>query len=167
MADSGNKKSSFFIHKHAGNIENTPVDQKYLYLIIKPVMKTFSRLHFWIGIFTLIHFAVTGALMRFNFFGIDPGDILVRMMLRANHIYIVFAGLVNLMAYFAIKDHLSSWVLKLASVVLILSTITLNIAFYIDPIGRTLERQFTAFSVFGCFGGALLTILYLQFSKRM
>jgi len=51
-------------------------------------MEALKRIHFYIGLGVIIHFVITGLLMRQNYFSIEPQDTLVRMMLRTNHIYI-------------------------------------------------------------------------------
>lgn len=67
-------------------------------------MKTLKRIHFYIGLGVIIHFVITGLLMRQNYFSIEPQDTLVRMMLRANHIYILFSGLVHLLISFPTRE---------------------------------------------------------------
>src|ERR1044071_1389503 len=97
-------------------------------------MGVFKRLHLLLGILTILHFAITGALMKFNVFGIDKQDIALRMMFRSNHIYILFAAMLNLSIHFTIKSspdrtRLVTFLLSIIAV----STIALNISFYIDP----------------------------------
>lgn len=73
--------------------------------------------------------------MKMNFFSIEPQDTLVRMMLRANHIYILFSGLINLLVSSSIKrENSGNKFYFVTSSILIIATIGISISFYIDPI---------------------------------
>jgi hypothetical protein len=129
-------------------------------------MRFYKYIHFLVGIMTVLHFAVTGALMKFNYFKLDEHDVSTRMMFRANHIYILFCGLLNLLTHYAGRNQRVRTVLTISSVLIIAGTIGLNISFYSDPLTRSLQRELTHFSIFACFGGTVLYLLYLQFNKH-
>jgi hypothetical protein len=134
-------------------------------------MKILSYGHFVLGILVVIHFAITGQFMKYNYFSIAESDILVRMMLRANHIYILFAGLAHLLLSFALDGKKPHFLHFLASLILIVATVFLNISFYIDPIeqlsllGNDLGRVMTNYSVKGILAGTGFHLLLLLWER--
>lgn len=135
-------------------------------------MTTLKRIHFYFGLGVIIHFVVTGFLMRLNYFSIEPQDTLVRMMLRANHIYILFSGLAHLLISYSLRESNTSNLHFVASSILILATLGINLSFYIDPIKHLnlsthfIQRKLTGFSVQGFLLGAGLHLLLLQFKTK-
>lgn len=134
-------------------------------------MKQSFNLHFGLGILFIIHFAITGQLMKSNYFEVKDSDTLVRMMLRANHIYILFAGLINLVLSFTFDNKKPNFLYLLASIILIFATISLNISFYFDPkenignVGSDMGRIFTNYSVKGVLAGTALYLVILLWQK--
>jgi hypothetical protein len=125
-----------------------------------------KQLHFIIGLATAVHFAITGAMMRTDFFRIDPSDTLVRMMLRSNHIYILFSALLNLVVYLVYRfSRRQSAVLAFSSALIMLSAIGLSIAFYLDPLTHSLQRDLTRYSIYSSFAGVVVLMVYFV-SKR-
>jgi hypothetical protein len=128
-------------------------------------MKALSLIHLSFGILVVAHFAITGQFMKINYFSVPEQDTLVRMMLRANHIYILFAGLINLFLSFALDNKPFNILYFAASLILVVATVFLNISFYFDPIahiGRTsndLGRVMTNYSVKGILVGSGLHLL--------
>lgn len=111
--------------------------------------------------------------MRLNYFSIEMQDTLVRMMLRANHIYILFSGLINLLISHSLKREGNANIFYFAAAgILILATIGINVSFYIDPINHLgltthlLQRELTGYSVQGCLLGTGIYLLLLQFHRR-
>jgi hypothetical protein len=110
--------------------------------------------------------------MRVNYFSIEPQDTLVRMMLRANHIYILFSGLINLLISYSLQESKTSNLHFVASGILILTTIVISVSFYIDPINHLdltthfIQRKLTGYSVQGFLLGAGLYLLLLQFKRK-
>jgi len=136
-----------------------------------PVLK---KIHFYFGITVVVHFVITGLLMRWNTFSLEPQDITTRMMFRANHVYILFSGLINLLISFCYnkEDHTNLFH-SIASGLMIFSTIALNAGFYIDPVKNInlktdmLQRAFTGYSVIGCVTGTVLHLMLLRFYDRI
>lgn len=134
-------------------------------------MKILSYGHFILGVLVGIHFAITGQFMKYNYFLIAESDILVRMMLRANHIYILFSGLVHLLLGFALDGKKPHFLRFLASLVLVIATVFLNFSFYIDPIkqlgvtSNDLGRIMTNYSVKGILAGTGFHLLLLLWEK--
>lgn len=136
-------------------------------------MTTLKKIYSFGGLAVILHFLITGYLMQQNYFSIQPQDTLVRMMLRANHIYILFSGLVLLLASYSLPIGNKNKLYFVAAIILLLATAGINIAFYIDPIkhldsttGHLIQRKLTGFSVQGCLIGTGLHLLLLQVSRR-
>ncbi len=128
-------------------------------------------IHFYFGLAIITHFVITGLLMRMNFFSIESQDTLVRMMLRANHIYILFSGFINLLISYSLKESKINSLYILPASIVILSTIGISAGFYIDPIKHRglvsdlIQRQLTGYSIQACFAGTVLYLVLLQFHK--
>jgi hypothetical protein len=135
-------------------------------------MTTLKRIHFYFGLGVILHFVITGLLMRLNYFSIEPQDTLVRMMLRANHIYILFSGLVHLLISYSLRESNTRKLHLVASSILILATLGINVSFYIDPINHLnlsthfIQRKLTGFSVQGFILGTGIYLLLLQFKIK-
>ncbi len=126
-----------------------------------------KKFHFYFGLAVILHFIITGLLMRRVFWGVEHDDLLGRMMFRANHIYILFSGLLNLLLSYTLNDRANDSKLKyMASFILVLATLGLSLGFYTDPITHTLQRNITRFSVIGCLAGTAVHLLLLQFRKN-
>ncbi len=110
--------------------------------------------------------------MRLNFFSIEPQDTLVRMMLRANHIYILFSGLVHLLISYSLQESNTNNFYFVAGIILVLATLGINVSFYFDPINHLdltthlIQRKLTGYSVQGFLLGTGLYLLLLQFKRK-
>ena len=123
-----------------------------------------KNIHFYFGIIVVAHFAITGLEMRLNLFSVSSDDTLTRMMFRANHIYILFSGIMHLLVNYTLRDEYPINRLQItASGILIIATIALNISFYLEPTTHTFTRTITSNSIKGCFLGAVIHLLLLQF----
>lgn len=113
-----------------------------------------KKAHLCFGIAVILHFLVTGLFMAQNSFSLKEEELLVCMMLRANHVYILFSGFSHvLLSYFLDKKNKNYLSLGL-QLFLMLSTILLNVSFYIEPIKHlnvlrpnSLDRQITAYGI--------------------
>jgi hypothetical protein len=134
---------------------------------------TLRKIHYYFGLIVVTHFLLTGLLMRWNIFAVEPEDTTVRMMFRANHIYILFSGLVHLLISYSFRRESNTNVIHLiASSTLVLATLGISISFYIDPINHLdlttglIQRKLTGYSVIGCLVGTGLHLVLLQFYDR-
>lgn len=127
-------------------------------------MTALKRVHFYFGICTILHFVVTGYEMRMNIFSIENTDIATRMMFRANHIYILFCGLIHLLVSCTLKEeHRLNTLQVIVSLILVASVIGINVSFYVDPVTHSFPRKLTGYSVKSCLFGTVLHLLLLQF----
>lgn len=134
---------------------------------------TLKKIHFYIGLIVIAHFIITGFLMKQNFFSIEPQDTLVRMMLRANHIYILFCGLIHLLISYTFSKNKPIGALHFVSgSIIIVATIGINMSFYIDPIKHLgletplIQRTFTGYAIIGCLIGTGLHLLLAHFYQQ-
>jgi len=135
-------------------------------------MATLKKIYSFVGLAVILHFLITGYLMQQNYFSIQPHDVLVRMMLRANHIYILFSGLVLLLASYSLPKGNKNKLYFVAAIIMLLATAGINIAFYIDPIKHLhstehlFHRKLTGLSIQGCLVGTGLHIVLLIINDR-
>ena len=100
--------------------------------------------------------------MRANFPDIYDYNEIIRYQFRANHVYILLAGLINLLAGLVQTNHEKNWK-KLtgvfAFVLIMVATILLIAAFFIEPMHAAPVRPLTAMGIFLTFLGVILVTL--------
>lgn len=120
-----------------------------------------GQVHFYFALFAFMAFVLSGLYMKCGFHLVDKENILQRMMFRANHIYILFASMLNFaIPYFKRSRHNRlEWA---SSVFILLSTTGLVVSFYIDPYTESLTRDLSRYSIIGLFIGYLLQLFIMQ-----
>jgi|ERR1051326_92510 hypothetical protein len=116
------------------------------------------KFHKFFGIFTLVVFALTGLYMRLNIAHIDITNEKLRMMFRANHIYIMFAGIINIGLGSYLNFNKVNWkkrTQEAGSIFIILATLALIAAFFLDPVSGSLHRSKTRLALISFFLGGL------------
>ncbi len=96
-------------------------------------MTGLQKLHLLTGSVGFFLFLVTGAYMNNNFPVLYDGDDMVRMMYRANHIYLLLASLVHVMCGLSMPIASSNrwcWIQGLGSALLVIGFVLLLVAFY-------------------------------------
>jgi heme A synthase len=117
------------------------------------------RAHLLTGGITLVGFAITGFHMLFTLPGLfEDGGSPVRFLYRANHLYLLFAGLLNLTlgAYLILCE--GGWRRRLqhfGSACLLIAPLVLFPAFFIDPPRLSPKRPTTEAAIFLVFIGTL------------
>ena len=109
--------------------------------------KTF---HFIFGILTLFIFLLSGIYMKSNFPEIYAENESIRYQYRANHIYILLTGLINLMSGlypWPIYNGWRKWISRSSSLLIIISPLLLIAAFFIEPGKGLASRPLTATSL--------------------
>jgi hypothetical protein len=125
-----------------------------------PETRRLRRLHRSIGGAALAGFAVTGFYMLWRLPGLFvPGGDPIRYLYRANHLYLLLSGLLNLAigTYLALRDR--GWRRRAqvaGSVCLLLAPAVLFPAFFLDPPGTSPQRLVTTAGMFLLFFGTLL-----------
>ena len=125
-----------------------------------------KKLHFYFGLVIFAGFVFTGLYMKFNMAKVSHEDIPVRMMFRANHIYILLAALLHLVISFVNIHSVKKYVGLTGSIISIIATLVLFGAFFIDPVTNSLQRDITRVSVAALFTGTLLLLLNFKLSEK-
>jgi hypothetical protein len=117
------------------------------------------RLHLAVGVFTVIVFLITGQLMRHHTPPMVDLSDSVRLMFRSRHIYILAAGLVNLVLGVYLQRQAGEWrrvVQTAGSAFLIASPALLVVAFTVEP-GRGFheEMRWSTAGLYVLFAGSM------------
>lgn len=118
---------------------------------MKPVHKYF-------GLATVIVFLLTGLYMRFGFPGLYEEAEVIRFTFRANHVYILLAGLINVTLGIYMSVHHQSWkrhLQSIGSVFILMAPILLIVAFFYEARSGLPERYMTSIGIFSLFIGVI------------
>lgn len=116
------------------------------------------RLHLVLGVVTVVVFLLTGQYLRIAQPGGTAPDSTVRYLFRANHVYILLAGLPHLVLGRYLVLATARWrrvVQRASSVLLCLSPAVLLAAFALEPPHPDPERPLTGLGVQLLFAGTL------------
>jgi hypothetical protein len=130
-----------------------------------------QRVHILIGILTVIVFLGTGLYMRTGFPELYGDREAVRFLFRANHVYILFSGLLNIMAGLLSVPLRHSAALRgaagLGSIALLLSAPLFITAFFVEPVQASPMRPLTVAAAFlALIGTSLLAVVRKDYWKR-
>jgi hypothetical protein len=129
----------------------------------------FRKWHLSTGIFFLVLFLLSGLYMKFNFPAAYADNDLIRMMYRANHIYLLMAALINLLfghLTFVQSDSRARLIQTVASVLLIIAPFLLLLAFLYEPQRAAFNRYFTFFGILCLLSAVLLYIGVNWYEKK-
>jgi len=117
-----------------------------------------NLLHKVVGILTVIAFIGTGQLLGRHYRILYEENLVVRMMFRSNHIYILLAGLINICigTYLTLSDR--KWrraIQFFGSICLLIAPPILMYTFFSETRVENLERPFTLFAIVLLFVGTL------------
>jgi drug/metabolite transporter (DMT)-like permease len=116
--------------------------------------------HRTVGIATLALFAVTGQIMdqlHLNQMAVDSA---ARLLYRSRHIYLLFAGLVNLavgMRFVLPISGTGSRVAVIGSILMLVAPVPLTVAFFVEP---PKLGQVTLPAILGIFGSYIGLLFY-------
>jgi hypothetical protein len=117
------------------------------------------RLHLAVGVFTVVAFLITGQFMRHHTPPLVDLSDSARLMFRSRHIYILAAGLVNLVLGLYLQRQAGGWrrvVQTAGSAFLIASPALLVIAFTVEPRrGFHEEMRWSAAGLYVLFAGSM------------
>ena len=119
-------------------------------------------LHLVVGGIVFVVFLSTGGYMQNRFPGIYHGNEAIRMMFRANHIYILLAALLNLGMGCYLVARAAGWRRRLqwlGSLLILVCTGLLVAAFYQEPMRGSFERPLTVAGIFFLFVGTTLHLI--------
>lgn len=125
-------------------------------------MHIINILHTGVGLIFLIIFLATGQYMGASFPDLYDGNEVVRVLYRANHIYILMAAMLNVtLGIYLIQHHkqdrkIIQW---LASILILISPILFLSGFFYESHSVDLDRPFTFWGAVFILSGVLLNIL--------
>ena len=110
------------------------------------------------GIIFVAIFLFTGRYMSTGFPELYAGNEVVRMMFRANHIYILLAALPNLALFLARppSDAWMRWPHRLALLLVMLAPAVLTLAFFFEAPRGDYKRILTLLGIISALAGSLL-----------
>ncbi|HWP81194.1 MAG TPA: hypothetical protein VNN76_00900 [Bacteroidota bacterium] len=120
------------------------------------------KLHLIVGFLTCLVFLATGAYMRSGFPDLHAGNESIRFLYRANHVYILFSGLLNLCLGLYLTESSTKWRNKLqtfGSRILFLAPILFILAFFVEPPMASPTRPLTLVAAFLSVGGVLCHVI--------
>lgn len=121
------------------------------------------RIHLAVGILTVLVFLATGQLIRHHTPRMAELGDAARLLYRSRHIYILAAGLVNLMLGLYIEQKPDGWrtaVQRVGSALLVLSSALLMTAFAAEPPrGFRPEMPWSSAGLYALFAGAMLHVV--------
>ncbi len=120
-----------------------------------------ARLHRLAGLGFILLFLATGVWLRFRGQAVIDQDDAIRFSLRANHIYILFAGLVNIAVGMNPPDPAVAWRRRLqlvGSAVLVMAPLLLLTAFIVEGPQAQAVRPITEVGVILMFAAVMCQV---------
>ncbi|MDH5359456.1 MAG: hypothetical protein OEX03_02785 [Gammaproteobacteria bacterium] len=102
------------------------------------------------GIFAILLFLYTGYTLQQGFPHLYDNDIIIRYQYRANHVYLLFSGLLILLYASTYRKSNSPYVNRLNIIIMfiiILAHILLIAAFYIEPLQASENRPLSFYGI--------------------
>jgi len=121
-----------------------------------------KQIHLMVGVVTVVLFLGTGVYMRMEFPELYAEHEVIRFLFRANHVYILFSGLLNVVAglYMFVSEIPRKRTLQRAgSWLLLASSPTFLLAFAIEPMQANPMRPLTVTAAFMALVGVALHFL--------
>lgn len=125
-------------------------------------MKALNILHTAMGTVCLVIFFITGQYMESIFPAAYQDNEMIRVLYRANHIYILMSALVNLVLGIYLLQHsfkarkVIQWI---ASGLILVAPVLFVLAFFLESTAVDLNRPFTFWAVVILFSGVMLNVL--------
>jgi len=124
-----------------------------------------QRTHLIIGLAALAFFAGTGQYLHFREPAMESTELGPRMVLRAGHIYLLFSGLLNVVAGLR-NERTAGKLSRLGSILLLGSPVLLAVGFCIEAPRNAVERHMTRAGVFAAVIGVLLQFVAFLAIRR-
>jgi len=127
-----------------------------------------KKLHLLTGIALLILFAISGQYMM-NVLKLPDGDFTAqRMMYRASHIYLLWAGATNALLgcyWVQFNGKYIKYIQGIASSCVLLAQPVLVLAFWLEPPAINIDRTLTLYGCLLLLAGVILTLISAFFNK--
>ena len=128
------------------------------------------RVHLVIGIVAVVAFVTTGQIMGRHQPPLSSLTDATRLLYRSRHIYILAAGLVNLMLGLYFQGAFPGWrraLQTLGSVLVMTAPVLLVLAFASEPaVGLPLDKGWASYGLFALFGGCMLHAVAVAWRPR-
>ncbi len=127
-----------------------------------------SKLHRLTGTIIILIFLLTGVYMQFRFPMMYQGNEVIRYLYRANHVYLLTAGLVNIGVGVYLVLQSQPWRRRLqviGSWLILLSPMLLLFAFFYEPSQASPQRPFTGLGIILLAIGTVLHLVGNWFKK--
>ncbi|MBI3006201.1 MAG: hypothetical protein HYY49_12415 [Ignavibacteriales bacterium] len=129
----------------------------------------FRTVHFIVGMSTFLVFLLTGAYMRTVFPDVYSANESIRFLYRANHIYILFSGLLNILLGLYLTEYEIPRLRRLqrvGSALVASMTPFFLVAFMLEPVQASPSRPITTFAVFSTAIGVGLHVLAFFWKRK-
>jgi hypothetical protein len=120
------------------------------------------RLHLMVGVGSVVAFLLTGQYMDLWLGHLEGMPDLPRLLYRSGHIYLLFAGLLNLVLGLYLDESPGGFgraVARVGSVLILMAPALLIIGFGREAVRTDLERPYARLAIYASFGGVLLHAL--------
>ncbi len=121
-----------------------------------------TSLHIAVGVITVLIFLGSGIYMKMHFPDLYASNEIIRYQYRANHVYILMSGLINLMAGLNVQPNYTGWRILIArgsTTLLLIAPLILTAAFLLEPIQGAPEKPVTFLGVLFLLAGVLLAYI--------
>lgn len=121
-------------------------------------MKRLSRIHLLLGLLSVLAFLGTGAYMRMTLPPPDEATHLMRMTYRSSHVYLLLAGLINVITGIYLVGAEAQWRRRMqvaGSMLLLAAPFIVLLAFFIEPQRASLDRPLTLLAALALLAGTL------------
>lgn len=130
---------------------------------------TVKRLHGIVGFVTVLVFLGTGMYMRMTFPELYDGNQVIRYLFRANHVYILFAGLLNVLPGLYLSWSIIPWrrsLQRIGSWMILIGPLLFLVAFIIEPVQASPMRPQTVTAAFVSLMGVTLHGIAVVIRRR-
>ena len=125
--------------------------------------------HLGVGWFAFLAFLATGVYMRLGFPELYGSNEAIRYQFRGNHIYVLFAALLNVVSARGALSPVSGWrksVAMASSAMILLAPLILLAAFFSEPIRGAQDKPLTFLGVASALAGVVLAQFLSAISAR-
>ncbi len=119
----------------------------------------FNQVHRRVGLAVIGAFLATGVYMKLGFPGLGPPGDLVRSLFRANHVYLLASGLLNLVVGIYLRPAHTPGrgrCQRAGSILLLAAPVVLLFAFVFDPPRGSFHRPATTLGMLALFAATVL-----------
>jgi hypothetical protein len=125
--------------------------------------------HAIVGALALVAFVLSGQYMHWSLGHLHDMADVPRLMYRSSHIYLLFAGLLNLALglYLQVPETgRARWAQFIGSVMLVASPVFFGWSFWIESRQPSIERHVLRLGIYASFGGVLLHTIAAWLGRR-